>query len=307
MAVAKKKKKKVTWFLSIFFSGCFVILITMVGGSSGGSVMTSEGEVQNRINQQTSRLDEYLNNHSVQQEALAKYALDEYSERTENSAKGGDKYIRAIDPELYDEKKESQTSNDKKENRPLDIKWDGYFIGYLMKMSGTDISDWSYILSVFATKLNNSNKLVLPDNYIPRKGDIVFFGKPLKNLSDGMTVKAKYCGVITNVEVITEKTEIQAMRITVIEGCVDPERVEGNLHLGLSYLKSYVYDLYENTENNHHGLSNETVPIMCYATVAEDAEKPESTDDPQNRVDLVYQIKLKSTYEAAKNRLQRSE
>ena len=80
---------------------------------------------------------------------------------------------------------------------------------------------------------------------------------------------------------ITEKTEINAMRISVIEGDVEGEIVNGSYDHSTAYVETYTYDLYEST-NTHYG------QIMGYGTVVSDI--PESDE-------LVYMIDLKSTFD----------
>ena len=71
------------------------------------------------------------------------------------------------------------------------------------------------------------------------------------------------------------------MRITVIEGDVEGEIINGSYDHLTSYVETYTYDLYENT-NTRYG------QIMGYGTVVSDI--PESDE-------LVYTIDLKSTFD----------
>ena len=168
-----------------------------------------------------------------------------------------------------------------------------------MTNAGIDISDWNAGASTFATKLHQNGKFNIAEGYIPREGDIIFWGKKLRSLSDGQTIKARHCGIVTKVEMITDHTLIKAMRITVIEGDVEGRIVNGNYSHSTSYVEAYIYDLYDTHGNNHHGSSASYEQIMGYGTVATDVEQVESTTDTSDYEHLVYTIDLQSTYEEA--------
>ena len=208
--------------------------------------------------------------------------------------KGGDSYIETLNPTLLNQNV-SRTHN----ITPLNIQWDSYFIGQVMTNAGIDISDWNAGASTFATKLHQNGKFNIAEGYIPREGDIIFWGKKLRSLSDGQTIKARHCGIVTKVEMITDHTLIKAMRITVIEGDVEGRIVNGNYSHSTSYVEAYIYDLYDTHGNNHHGSSASYEQIMGYGTVATDVEQVESTTDTSDYEHLVYTIDLQSTYEEA--------
>ena len=169
----------------------------------------------------------------------------------------------------------------------------------MMTNAGIDMSDWNAGASTFATKLHQNGKFNIAEGYIPREGDIIFWGKKLRSLSDGQTIKVRHCGIVTKVEIIADHTLIKAMRITVIEGDVEGRIVNGNYSHSTSYVEAYIYDLYDTQGNNHHGSSGAYEQIMGYGTVATDVEQVESTTDTSDYEHLVYTIDLQSTYEEA--------
>ena len=168
-----------------------------------------------------------------------------------------------------------------------------------MTNAGIEMSDWNAAASTFATKLHQNGKFNITEGYIPREGDTVFWGKKLRSLSDGQTIKARHCGIVTKVEIIADHTLIKAMRITVIEGDVEGRIKNGNYDHTSAYVEAYIYDLYDTQGNNHHGSSGAYEQIMGYGTVATDVEQVESTTDTSDYEHLVYTIDLQSTYEEA--------
>ena len=168
-----------------------------------------------------------------------------------------------------------------------------------MTDAGIEMSDWNAGASTFATKLHQNGKFSIAEGYIPREGDIVFWGKKLRSLSDGQTIKARHCGIVTKVEVIADHTLIKAMQITVTEGDVEGRIVNGNYSHSTSYVEAYIYDLYDTQGNNHHGSAGSYEQIMGYGTVATDIEEVESTTDTSDYEHLVYTIDLQTTYEEA--------
>ena len=287
--MAKKKKKSKFKKYLILTGGFLVFGLFMLMGASSASVGTEGGRQESVVTAQTSILEAYLNNRSEEQIALVESAQAELTTRGGADTKGGDSYIETLNPTLLNQNV-SRTHN---------IQWDSYFIGQVMTNAGIDISDWNAGASTFATKLHQNGKFNIAEGYIPREGDIIFWGKKLRSLSDGQTIKARHCGIVTKVEMITDHTIIKAMRITVIEGDVEGRIVNGNYSHSTSCVEAYIYDLYDTQGNNHHGSSGAYEQIMGYGTVATDVEQVESTTDTSDYEHLVYTIDLQSTYEEA--------
>ena len=292
--MAKKKKKSKFKKYLILTCGGLAFGLFMLMGASSATVSTEGGRQVSVASAQTSNLETYLTTRSEEQIALVEAAQAELTTRGGADTKGGDSYIETLNPTLLNQNV-SRTHN----ITPLNIQWDSYFIGQVMTNAGIDISDWNAGASTFATKLHQNGKFNIAEGYIPREGDIVFWGKKLRSLSDGQTIKARHCGIVTKVEMITDHTLIKAMRITVIEGDVEGRIVNGNYSHSTSYVEAYIYDLYDTQGNNHHGSSASYEQIMGYGTVATDVEQVESTTDTSDYEHLVYTIDLQSTYEEA--------
>ena len=282
MAKEKKKKSKLKTYL-IMTGGFFIFCLFMLMGASSASVGTEGSRQASVASAQTSLLESYINSRSEQQRALVEAAKTENTSRGGTDTKGGKSYIKKLAPE----------------KTKFNVSWDSYFVGQMMANAGIDISEWDAAASVFATKLHKSGKFSIAENYIPREGNIVFWGKKLRSLSAGQTIKARHCGIVTKVEMITDHTLIKAMRITVIEGDVEGGNKNGNYDHTSAYVEAYTYDLYDTQGNNHHGSSASYEQIMGYGTVAEDVEAVESTTDTSDYEHLVYTIDLKSTYDEA--------
>ena len=292
--MAKKKKKSKFKKYLILTCGGLAFGLFMLMGASSATVSTEGGRQVSVASAQTSNLETYLNTRTEEQIALVEAAQSELTTRGGADTKGGDSYIETLNPTLLNQNV-SRTHN----ITPLNIQWDSYFIGQVMTNAGIDISDWNAGASTFATKLHQNGKFNIAEGYIPREGDIIFWGKKLRSLSDGQTIKARHCGIVTKVEMITDHTLIKAMRITVIEGDVEGRIVNGNYSHSTSYVEAYIYDLYDTQGNNHHGSSGAYEQIMGYGTVATDVEQVESTTDTSDYEHLVYTIDLQSTYEEA--------
>ena len=292
--MAKKKKKSKFKKYLILTCGGLAFGLFMLMGASSATVSTEGGRQVSVASAQTSNLETYLNTRTEEQIALVEAAQAELTTRGGADTKGGDSYIETLNPTLLNQNV-SRTHN----ITPLNIQWDSYFIGQVMTNAGIDISDWNAGASTFATKLHQNGKFNIAEGYIPREGDIIFWGKKLRSLSDGQTIKARHCGIVTKVEMITDHTLIKAMRITVIEGDVEGRIVNGNYSHSTSYVEAYIYDLYDTQGNNHHGSSASYEQIMGYGTVATDVEQVESTTDTSDYEHLVYTIDLQSTYEEA--------
>ena len=309
--MAKKKKKSKFKKYLILTGGFLVFGLFMLMGTSSASVGTEGGRQESVVTAQTSILEAHLNNRSEEQIALVEAAQAELTARSGTSTKGGDSYIKTLNPSLFHTEESSSStfesstqsshaeSSTTQNTEPLNVQWDGYFIGQMMTNAGIDISDWNAAASTFATKLHQNGKFNIAEGYIPREGDIIFWGKKLRSLSDGQTIKARHCGIVTKVEMITDHTLIKAMRITVIEGDVEGRIVNGNYSHSTSYAEAYIYDLYDTHGNNHHGSAGSYEQIMGYGTVATDIEEVESTTDTSDYEHLLYTIDLQSTYEEA--------
>ena len=292
--MAKKKKKSKFKKYLILTCGGLAFGLFMLMGASSATVSTEGGRQVSVASAQTSNLETYLNTRTEEQIALVEAAQSELTTRGGADTKGGDSYIETLNPTLLNQNV-SRTHN----ITPLNIQWDSYFIGQMMTNAGIDMSDWNAGASTFATKLHQNGKFNIAEGYIPREGDIIFWGKKLRSLSDGQTIKARHCGIVTKVEMITDHTIIKAMRITVIEGDVDGRIKNGNYDHASAYVEAYIYDLYDTQGNNHHGSSGAYEQIMGYGTVATDVEQVESTTDTSDYEHLVYTIDLQSTYEEA--------
>ena len=292
--MAKKKKKSKFKKYLILTCGGLAFGLFMLMGASSATVSTEGGRQVSVASAQTSNLETYLNTRTEEQIALVEAAQSELTTRGGADTKGGDSYIETLNPTLL-----NQNVSRTHKITPPNIQWDSYFIGQVMTNAGIDISDWNAGASTFATKLHQNGKFNIAEGYIPREGDIIFWGKKLRSLSDGQTIKARHCGIVTKVEMITDHTLIKAMRITVIEGDVEGRIVNGNYSHSTSYVEAYIYDLYDAQGNNHHGSSGSYEQIMGYGTVATDVEQVESTTDTSDYEHLVYTIDLQSTYEEA--------
>ena len=292
--MAKKKKKSKFKKYLILTCGGLAFGLFMLMGASSATVSTEGGRQVSVASAQTSNLETYLNTRTEEQIALVEAAQSELTTRGGADTKGGDSYIETLNPTLLNQNV-SRTHN----ITPLNIQWDSYFIGQMMTNAGIDMSDWNAGASTFATKLHQNGKFNIAEGYIPREGDIVFWGKKLRSLSDGQTIKARHCGIVTKVEIIADHTLIKAMRITVIEGDVEGRIKNGNYDHASAYVEAYIYDLYDTQGNNHHGSSGAYEQIMGYGTVATDVEQVESTTDTSDYEHLVYTIDLQSTYEEA--------
>ena len=309
--MAKKKKKSKFKKYLILTGGFLVFGLFMLMGASSASVGTEGGRQESVVTAQTSILEAYLNNRSEEQIALVESAQAELTARSGTSTKGGDSYIETLNPSLLHTEESSSSSSESstqsshaessttQNTEPLNVQWDGYFIGQMMTHAGIEMSYWNAAASTFATKLHQNGKFNMAEGYIPREGDIVFWGKKLRSLSDGQTIKARHCGIVTKVEMITDHTLIKAMRITVIEGDVEGRIVNGNYSHSTSYAEAYIYDLYDTHGNNHHGSAGSYEQIMGYGTVVTDIEEVESTTDTSDYEHLLYTIDLQSTYEEA--------
>ena len=265
--MAKKKKKSKFKKYLILTCGGLAFGLFMLMGASSATVSTEGGRQVSVASAQTSNLETYLNTRTEEQIALVEAAQSELTTRGGADTTGGDSYIETLNPTLLNQNV-SRTHN----ITPLNIQWDSYFIGQVMTNAGIDISDWNAGASTFATKLHQNGKFNIAEGYIPREGDIIFWGKKLRSLSDGQTIKARHCGIVTKVEMITDHTIIKAMRITVIEGDVEGRIVNGNYSHSTSCVEAYIYDLYDTQGNNHHGSSGAYEQIMGYGTVATDVE-----------------------------------
>ena len=236
----------------LFFIGFMLIM------AATSALNTEQGRQESVTAVQTSNLDSYINLRTEQQIALVNAAKNEYTERGGTLTKGGNAYTNS-------------------EN----VQWDTHFIKHCIDTANINVLEWNKSCTVFATKLHLNGKFSLEKDYLPKSGDIVFFGRKISTLLDGQTVRANHCGIVSKVEMITEKTEINAMRISVIEGDVEGEIIKGSYDHSTAYVETYTYDLYEST-NTRYG------KIMGYGTVVSDI--PESDE-------LVYTIDLKSTFD----------
>ena len=240
--------------IGIFFVGFMLIM------AATSALNTEQGRQESVTAVQTSNLNSYINVRTEQQIALVNAAKNEYTERGGTLTKGGNAYTNS-------------------EN----VQWDTHFIKHCIDTANINVPEWNKSCTVFATKLHLNGKFSLEKDYLPKTGDIVFFGRKIDNLLNGQTVRANHCGIVSKVEVITDKTEINAMRITVIEGDVEGEIINGSYDHSTAYVETYTYDLYEST-NTRYG------QIMGYGTVVSDILESD---------ELVCTIDLKSTFDEA--------
>ena len=288
--MAKEKKRSKFKIYIILTIGFFGFALFMLMGASSATVSTEGGRQASVTAAQESNLAAYLNSRSAEQIALVEAAQAPSLLHSEESSSA------ASESSTQSSHTESSTTQN---TGPLNVQWDSYFVGQMMTNAGIEMSDWNAGASTFATKLHQNGKFNIAEGYIPREGDIVFWGKKLRSLSDGQTIKARHCGIVTKVEIIADHTLIKAMRITVIEGDVEGRIKNGNYDHASAYVEAYIYDLYDTQGNNHHGSAGSYEQIMGYGTVATDVEQVESTTDTSDYEHLVYTIDLQTTYEEA--------
>ena len=267
----------------------FTVLHRLMAAAS--AVNTEGGRQESVAAAHTSNLNNYINNRSTEQIAIVNAARNEHANRGGTETRGGDSYIEALTPDQVSRPESSGSSES------MNINWSSHFVGQIMTNAGIDTALWSSNVSTFATNLHSEERFSLPDNYIPRVGDIIFWGRPQRSLTAGQAIRASYCGIFTQVEMVTNHTEINAMRITVIEGDVEGGRRNGNYDHSTVYVDSYTYDLYNTQGNNHHGGTYDQ--IIGYGTIASDIEAVESTAYTSDYENLVYTINLTSTFDAA--------
>ena len=290
MAEQKKSKRGCIISLIVGLSGALMMGIMLI--MAAASAVNTEGGRQESVTAaQTSNLNTYINTRSAEQIAIVNSARNEHTNRGGAETRGGDSYIEALTPDQVSRPESSGSSE------PMNINWSSHFVGQIMTNAGIDTSLWSGNVSTFATNLHSEERFSLPDNYIPRAGDIIFWGRTLRSLTAGQAIRASYCGIVAQVEMVTNQTEINAMRITVIEGDVEGGRRNGNYDHSTAYVDSYTYDLYNTQGNNHHG--GTYYQIIGYGTIASDIESVESTADTSDYENLVYTINLTSAYDAA--------
>lgn len=293
----KFKFIKLCFLTLLLFCVLIMVMIAGIASSSG-----AEGGRQESVTAvQTSALESYTASTTHQQNTLVQMAINENQSRKGTSTKGADTYIKNLTPNDY------KAAKKKDRNNPVNVEWSSYFVGQCMKNAGISTDSWSKSVSAFATKLNNQRKFHIADGYIPKVGDIVFFGKALKVLSANDTIRADHCGIVSRVNIVNNRTEINAIQITVIEGDVEGSIISGKYSHSTSYVKEYTYDLYSFTGNSHYTMTSSKGAITGYGTVADDVNSVEFTSDSSDTEHLYYTINIRYRYEDALSKRNRSE
>jgi len=151
--MAKKKKKSKFKKYLILTCGGLAFGLFMLMGASSATVSTEGGRQVSVASAQTSNLETYLNTRTEEQIALVEAAQTELTTRSGADTKGGDSYIETLNPSLLhteESSEQSSQSSTTQNTEPLNVQWDGYFIGQMMTNAGIDISDWN-AASTFAT------------------------------------------------------------------------------------------------------------------------------------------------------------
>ena len=137
----KKKSCLISVILSL--TGVFFVGFMLIM-SAISALSTEQGRQESVAAMQTSTLNSYINVRTEQQIALVNAARNEYTEHSYN------------------------------------VQWDTYFVKHCMEIANINVAEWDKNCSVFATKLHNNGKFILEKDYLPKVGDIAFFGRKSK-------------------------------------------------------------------------------------------------------------------------------
>ena len=278
-----------------------IFLIVVVASYVSAFKVAMIGREESINTMHINRLSNFLNYTSEQQAKIVKQAQKEYQKNKEK--KCGNEYVAAVtkkeseaskaeSSESSKPAKESSAQSSSSTNKNCYIPWSSHFTEYCLKLCGIKCDNWDHKdKTSFTTQLNTDCEFYsINGNYIPRPGDIVFWSKE----PDGTT--AEHCGIITEINCTTEGIRIKSCRLTVIEGNVDGDKsAKGRTYYNTTTVAQHYYDLFDGTENTSYS-SDHTGYLIGYASVAQDYEAEESTNDTSDLENLVYEFDLQGRY-----------
>lgn len=303
MAAKKQKKKKDTKkdkmpkgclikvVLAIVLCLAFVIFAMFFFVMM--AIQAAVGQHEYTTSTQESNLIEYANSTAKTQQNFVNFASQEYESYKASGTRGGKKY-------------------QDKYGVSSDYHWDSYFVDYYMEQSGIGTEYQGKTAKEIALKCVNRNKFHLPDNYIPRQGDIVFFGTPYspQTFEDIGIIRA--CGIVTNVDLVInrdgEGIKVLGTKITVTAGDILGTRLtNGNYNHSNSVVGQFYIDMYDvkrgigtsvfrfekdihTSEDAYNDL------VLGFATVSDDAKQYKTTTESWNYEDLYYDLQLQKPY-----------
>lgn len=301
--MAKKKKKgkknkklinlKTKLIIAGTILGLFLVSFVMMFIISAITSIFDQHEYTNST--QESNLEEYANSTTKTQQNFVNLASQEYEAYKASGTRGGKKY--------QDKYGVSSKNN---------YHWNPYFVDYYMEQSGIEAEYQGKTSKDIALKCVNRNKFHLPDNYIPRQGDIVFFGTPYSPQTFEDIGIIRDCGIVTNVDLVInrdgEGIKVLGTRITVIAGDILGTRlINGNYDHSNSVVGQFYIDMYDvkrgigtsvfrfdkdihTSEEAYNDL------VLGFATVSGDAKQYKTTTESWNYEDLYYDLQLQKPY-----------